>query len=356
MNSILFCDDSEKDEAIALAKTAGHSIVDVLKKPKVPNPNYYIQEDKLKYIRDHKEKIDTVIIFDILKPRHFTNLMRELGVSIKILDKILLILEIFSLHAGSKEAKLQIELARLRHELPIIKDIYKKAKLTEQQGPLGAGTYGIFPIIKLYERKINKIKKELEELKKSREMQISRNGNGFFKVAIVGYTNAGKTSLFNALTGLSQKVDNSMFTTTAPKRYAVNIGLDGKRIEFIDTVGFIRGIPPQIVEAFFVTLSEAKYADALLLVIDGSQSVDNIVEIIKSSFDVLREIGIYGKPLLLVINKIDKISFQEFQEKVKLSFTLAKELYNPVISVIGVSALKGININALRDLLLKLEN
>ncbi len=354
-SAILFCNEDERDEAIALAKTAGYNIINIFKKPKVPNSKYYIQEDKFKYIKEYKGDLDAIIIFDELKPRQFSNLMKEFGVSIKILDKILLILEIFSLHAGSQEAKLQIELARLKHELPIIKDIYRKTKLKEQQGPLGAGIYGVLPLIRLYERKINKIKKELEELKKSKEIQINRNGDGIFKVAIVGYTNAGKTSIFNALTGLSQKVDNSMFTTTSPKRYGIHLSKD-KKVILIDTVGFIRGIPPQIIEAFFVTLSEAKYADTLLLVIDGSQSTENITEVVKSSFSVLREIGIYGKPVILVINKIDQITQEDLNEKMKIALSLAKELYNPVIDVVGVSALKGYNLDLLRDRILKLMN
>lgn len=260
-------------------------------------------------------------------------------------------MEIFALHAGSKEAKLQIELAKLRYELPILKDIYKNTKITEQQGPLGAGVYGVESTIRLYQRRIVKIRKELEELKKVRENQIKRNN--YISIAIVGYTNAGKTTIFNYLTGLNQKVDNSMFTTTSPKRYA--IPLDGRKIMLVDTVGFIRGIPPQIVEAFFVTLSEARYANALLLVLDSSLSTTMLLEMLQSSLEILRELGVSGKPMVIALNKVDRNkNDEELNEKIALIKEESNLLYTPIIDVIPVSALKGINMNLLREKLLAL--
>ncbi|BFH73368.1 GTPase HflX [Sulfurisphaera javensis] len=349
MKAILFTAEEYKDEALSLAETALYDVVKIYKLPKKPNPNFYIQKDKLEEIKK-LDDVDTIIVFDLLKSRHFINLNKEL-LGKKILDKVLLLLEIFALHAGSKEAKLQIELARMKYELPILKDLYKKTKITEQQGPLGAGVYGVESAIRLYQRRIVKIRKELEELKKIREDQIKRTN--FNSIAIVGYTNAGKTTIFNYLTGLNQKVDSSMFTTTSPKRYA--IPLDGKKILLVDTVGFIRGIPPQIVEAFFVTLSEAKYANALLLVLDSSLSSTLLVEMLQSSLEILRELGISGKPMIIALNKIDKnANDNELREKIDLVKELSSTLYTPVIDVIPVSALKGINMNLLRDRLLTL--
>ncbi|BFI75300.1 GTPase HflX [Sulfurisphaera ohwakuensis] len=349
MKAILFTADEYKDEALSLAETAFYEIAKIYKIPKKPNPNFYIQKDKVEEIKKLND-IDAIIIFDLLKSRHFINLNKEL-LGKKILDKVILLLEIFALHAGSKEAKLQIELAKLKYELPILKDMYKKAKITEQQGPLGAGVYGVESTIRLYQRRIVKIRKELEEIKKAKEDQIRRVN--FNSVAIVGYTNAGKTTIFNYLTGLNQKVDSSMFTTTSPKRYAIPI--DGKKIMLVDTVGFIRGIPPQIIEAFFVTLSEAKYANALLLVLDSSLSSTLLVEMLQSSLEILRELGISGKPMIIALNKIDKNNEEkEVEDKVNLVKELANSLYTPIIDVIPVSALKGINMNILRDKILAL--
>ena len=349
MKAVLFTPEDYRDEAISLAETALYEVVKIYKIPKKPNPNFYIQTDKLEEIKNMND-IEAVIIFDLLRSRHFINLNREL-LGKKILDKVLLLLEIFALHAGSKEAKLQIELARLRYELPIIKDMYKRSKITEQQGPLGAGVYGVESMIRLYQRRITKIKKELEDLKNIREEQIRRTN--FDTVAIVGYTNAGKTTIFNYLTGLNQKVDSSMFTTTSPKRYA--IAVDSKKIMIVDTVGFIRGIPPQIIEAFFVTLSEAKYANGLILVLDSSLSDTMILEMLQTSLQTLRELGVSGKPMIIALNKIDKnLDKNEIEEKVELVKKVSSSLYSPIIDVIPVSALKGINMNILRDKILEL--
>ena len=346
MKAVLFVDKEFEDEAISLAESALYEVVKVFPLPKKPNPNFYLQKDKIEQIKN--DSVDAVIIFDLLKSRHFIGLYKELPTK-KILDKVLLLLEIFALHAGSKEAKLQIELARLRYELPIVKDMYKRAKMTEQQGPLGAGTYGVEATIRLYQRRIVKIRQELEQLRKAKEEQIRKAD--FKKIAIVGYTNAGKTTLFNALTGLNQKVDSSLFTTTSPKRYAIPLKVDGKmeKVLLTDTVGFIRGIPPQIVEAFFVTLSEAKYADALVLVLDASISDTMIIEMLTSSMEILRELGISGKPMIIALNKIDLVSSEDVENKRILIKRLAEEMYSPIVDVVPISALKGINLNYLKE-------
>ncbi|MFP3205069.1 MAG: GTPase HflX [Metallosphaera yellowstonensis] len=345
MRAVLFASEDYLDEAMSLAESAGYDVIDIYKLPRKPNPSFYISKDKVDKLIE-RDNVEGVIIFDTLAPRHFINLNKLLFKK-KIVDKVLLLLEIFALHAGSKEAKLQIELARLKHELPIIKDAYSRAKKSEQQGPLGAGVYGVESQIRLFSRKINRITKELEHVKKFREAQVVRTREeGIPYVAISGYTNAGKTSIFNALTNLRQATDSSMFTTTSPKRYLITH--NKKRVMLVDTVGFIRGIPPQIIEAFFVTLSEIKYASALLMVFDISLEESMIVEMIRSSFAILRELGISGKPLLVVANKVDLLE-GSYEEKLKLIRGLAEEYYNPVIDSILVSAKTLFNINTLRD-------
>ncbi|QGA54930.1 GTPase HflX [Sulfolobus sp. E5-1-F] len=341
----LFVSEEFKEEAIALAEGADHKIVRIYKLPKSPNVKFYIQYDKLQQIKNDEE-ISTLIIFEELKPRHFINLRKELKGK-EVLDKILLLLDIFALHAGSKEAKMQIELARLKYELPIIKETYTKSKIGEQQGPLGAGTYGVESIIKFYKRRINKLMKELENIKVFKEKSIESNKrNNIPSVGIVGYTNSGKTSLFNSLTGLTQKVDTKLFTTMSPKRYGISI--NNRKIMLVDTVGFIRGIPPQIVDAFFVTLSEAKYSDALILVIDSTFSENLLIETLQSSFEILREIGVSGKPIIVALNKIDRIN-GDLYKKLDLIEKLSKELYSPIFDVIPISALKRTNLELLRD-------
>jgi len=172
-------------------------------------------------------------------------------------------------------------------------------------------------------------------------------------IAIAGYTNAGKTSIFNALTGLDQKVDNSMFTTTSPKRYSIKV--DSKKILLVDTVGFIRGIPPQIIEAFFVTLSEIKYASGILMVVDISLPDLTLIDMIKSSFNIIREIGVSGKPIIMVANKVDKVhDTTDVIRKLDIISKLSNELYFPIVDVISTSATKLYNIDLLREKTLKL--
>ncbi|ABP96415.1 MULTISPECIES: GTPase HflX [Metallosphaera] len=350
MKATLFVSQDFADEAVSLLETAGYEVEKTYPLPSKPNRLYYIPQDKLKLLQD--QETDAVVVFDLLSPRHFINLNRSLNGK-KVLDKLLILLEIFALHAGSKEAKLQIELARLKYELPIIKDIYSKTKISEQQGPLGAGTYGVESALRLYNRKISKITKELEGLKKFREMQMQNRREEFPYVAITGYTNAGKTSIFNALTGLNKPTDQSMFTTTAPKRYAIPIG--SKKVTLVDTVGFIRGIPPQIIDAFFVTLSEIRYANALLLVVDISLEDSLLLEMTRSSFEILRELGISGKPMIIVGNKADLVDGRS-KEKMDMVYSLSDNLYSPVVDAILVSAKKGWNLDSLRDKIFSLVN
>jgi GTPases len=140
VKAILFTPKEYEDESVSLAETAGYEVIKVYYIKGETNPKYFVGQDKVEELKN-SDSFDTLIIFDGLKSRHFINLQKEFPQK-KILDKIFLLLEIFALHAGSAEAKLQIELARLNHELPILKDLFRKAKLGEQQGLLGSGVYG----------------------------------------------------------------------------------------------------------------------------------------------------------------------------------------------------------------------
>ena len=340
MKAVLFTYKKYLEESLALSETAGYDVKEVYYIKGETNPNFFIGFDKVEKLKE--KDFDALIIFDTLKSRHFIHLQKELPGK-KIVDKVFLLLEIFALHAGSKEAKLQIELARLKHELPIVKDVYRRTKLGEQQGLLGAGIYGVEPQLRLYERKIARLKEDLEKLRKINESRSEeRRKSADLAVAIAGYANSGKSTLFNALVKGNQKVDNSMFTTTSPKRKAVH--LDNGKVLFIDTVGFIRGIPPEIVESFYVTLSEIKYADYILLLFDVTQDLDQLEEMVRSAFRTLREIGISGKPVLICLNKADLVPEEEVRVKSEAVSNIASQLYSPIDGVLAISALKGYNL------------
>jgi GTP-binding protein HflX len=344
VKAILFTPKDLESESLGLAETAGYEVVKVYYIKGEVNTKYFIGQDKLEELKS-RDGYEALIVFGELKSRHFISLQKELPGK-KIVDKVFLLLEIFALHAGSTEAKIQIELARLNHELPILKDLYRRSKMGEQQGLLGAGAYGVEPQIKLYKRKIVRIKEELRKLKELNEKRSQeRSSSVGFTVAIAGYANSGKSTLFNVLTGGNQKVDKSLFTTTSPKRKATTIG--GEKVVFVDTVGFIRGIPPEIVESFYVTLSEIKYSDLILMLFDVSQDAETLIDMLQSAIRTLRDIGVSGKPMIICLNKIDLDP--DYQDKIKVVQEKANELYSPVLDVIPISALKGINIELLRD-------
>jgi GTP-binding protein HflX len=336
LTSLLFVREEEEEEALALSKTAGYEVSEVLRLPNHPNYKYFIGEDKLSLISD---RVKNLIVFDLPKPRQVLNIIKVFP-KVRVVDKAQLILEIFALHAGSKEAKLQIEMAKLKHEAPLVREWVKRVRSGEQQGPLGAGMYEAESYFRLMKRRTTRIRRELLEIKERVDRQIYKQKEfGMPQIAILGYTNAGKTSIFNAITGLKMKVNDSLFTTMSPKRYAISA--KGRKVVLVDSVGFIRGIPPQIIDA-----------DGILLVADSSVAENRLVEMVGESFNIMRDIGVSGKPLIIALNKADKA--KGIHDKVTLIKEKACSIYSPIIDVIPTSAIKGTNLDKLMEALLSL--
>lgn len=333
-------------EAEELCETANYQVIFKLLKGKRIDKNYYLNKNELSLLKNKDLDSTTLIIYDLLKPRQFSNLMRELGV--EVLDKVLLLLNVFALHSGSKEAELQIELARLKYEMPIIKYIINISKRKELQGPIGGGKYGFDKYYKMYRTREARIKTELWKIKdRNTKLIENRKVNGLKQVVLAGHTNAGKTSIFNKLTQLNMPTGEDLFTTITPKRRKISIA--GLNFLLVDTVGFITDVPPQIIESFHLTLAELMFSDVILYVLDSSLSEDKLTSRIKSGFQSMREIGISGRPLLLLLNKIDLISPVELERKIKLSLDISKKLFNPIINVIPISARTGKNFELLKD-------
>lgn len=288
-----------------------------------------------------------VYVYDVLSPRHVSYLMKELKVSVE--DRVMLILDVLAEHAGSKEAKIQIEMAKLRHQLPLIRDWVRRVKLGELPGFLGPGGYAIDAYYTHVRRRIAKLKKELERIRKVKDTERSRREErGFKHVAIAGYTNAGKTTLFNRLTGERRATGPELLTTTSTKAKMVPIG--NSRAVFIDTVGFIRDIPPEIVEAFYATLKEISTASAVILMLDSYDNEGAFLMKLRESLRILIRIGYVGKPLIVTLNKIDLV--QDDYVK-KLGELVEGELKGGLWSyrVVAISALKGVNIDLLKKVL-----
>jgi GTP-binding protein HflX len=327
------------DEELALVKTlySDREIVGYEVIRSQPRKTY-LSSKKIEELK--ALEFDKLIVMDRLKPSQLINLVRE--IKRDVVDRVLLILEIFAAHAGSREAQLQIELAKLKYTLPLVKEAIRYAKLGELHGFLGAGRYGYEKYYLMLKKKEVRLRRETENLRLVRDLQRrARRDLGLPHVVIVGYTCAGKTSLFNAITNLALPVGPEPFTTLTPKAYRVNY--EDVSFILIDTVGFIRDVPPEIIEAFYATLEEVAESDLIINVVDISKPVYSILEEIKTGREILRKIGAHGKPVIYALNKIDKVS-----PSIPVLEEVAKYIGSSD-AIIPVSCTKGININVLLE-------
>ncbi|ADB33729.1 GTP-binding proten HflX [Kribbella flavida DSM 17836] len=296
-----------------LAETAGSEVLDgVIQRRKKPDPATFIGSGKVSDLRNLVASLgaDTVIADGELAPAQLRNLEDKLKV--KVVDRTALILDIFAQHAKSKEGKAQVELAQLQYMKQRLRGW--GGNLSRQAGgrvgAAGGGIGGRGPgetKIETDRRRINtkisKLRRELKEMKGTRTtMRQERRRHSVPSVAIAGYTNAGKSSLLNAITGAGVLVENALFATLDPTTRKTTTA-DGRVYTFTDTVGFVRHLPHDIVEAFRSTLEEVADADLLLHVVDGSHP-DPLAQI-QAVREVLHEIGATDVPEIIVINKGD---------------------------------------------------
>jgi len=348
-STVLVVPKSEKrfiDEIIALVREAGYEPIHVIYVSE-SNSACYLGKGKLdelaKLTADNNLK--SVVIYDDVKPRHVFCLKKRLGFDVEILDKTLLILKIFESHAGSRDAKIQIELARLRHTLPIVKEFINKAKTGELPGFLSSGEYLTESYYKHIRRRISRLTKELEYIRRVREQTRDNQSIAFIRVAITGYTNSGKTSLFNALTNLNKPTGTELFTTLTPKSYVVKIC--STKIMFIDTIGFVRGIPVGIVEAFRAVLEEINFSDIVILVLDVSDNDEYMKEKLDSAISILKNLGSLAKPLIVVANKMDLVDEQSLNRKLKIISDHIEHMKADAV-IVPISALKRLNLDLLK--------
>jgi GTP-binding protein HflX len=334
------------NEIISIAREAGYDIKEVVYVKKVSS-KCYLTPGVLEKVRNtiKSNGVKKVCIYDELKPRHVTCLMKELNVD--VVDKVMMILNVFQQHAGSREALLQIEIARLKHQLPLIRDWVRRVKLGELPGFLGPGRYAIDVYYKHITKRIARLYKELEKLRERRlREREARKKQGFIHIAIVGYTNAGKTTIFNVLTNLSKPTGVEMFTTLSPKSYLVKVC--NYNVVVVDTIGFIKGIPLDIIEAFKAVLEEISTADAIMLIIDGSKDFNQLELELRTAFSILRDTGSITRPMIIAINKLDLID-DGLEEKVNIAKSIASEYQAFLVDIVFISALKRINVDNLKE-------
>lgn len=300
------------EELAELAATAGGEVIgEGIQKLETPNAATYIGKGKADefsgYCKQHD--IDTVIFDDELSPAQSRNL--EKVFNCKILDRTALILDIFAQRARTREGKLQIELAQLQHLLPRLTRFW--GHLSRQKGGIGMrggeGESQLEADRRKTQERIDKITEELDAVRRQRNTQrAARQRQNWPIASIVGYTNAGKSTLLNRLTGADVLAEDILFATLDPTTRRLRLPTN-QNVLLTDTVGFIRKLPHGLVEAFKATLEEVVRADLLLHVVDASHPLAD--EQIQSVDAVLKEIGADGKPTLMVFNKTDQLSSAE---------------------------------------------
>ena len=310
-----------------LAKTLGVKEVRELYCPiKKITAATYIGSGKVEEIKEivAAENIDVVIFDDVITPNQQKNV--ENVVKVPVLDRTEVILEIFGLHARTKEAMLQIEMAKIRHQLPRLKRMW--THLSRQRGGAvssrGAGEKQIEVDKRLLKQKLRSIEREIKEVVRAREQnRKSRLKSGIPTFSIVGYTNAGKSTLLNALTGSEVLVEDKLFATLDTTARAYKLP-NRSKIVLVDTVGFIRKLPHSLVKAFRSTLEEVCFTDVLIHLIDCSKkgSMDRF----QATMEVLKELGIKDKPIMVVLNKVDLLKSKEQVRKFNI-------VYDNVIAV-----------------------
>jgi GTP-binding protein HflX len=296
-------EDDPLEELEGLAKTAGARVVaGMMQRREKPDAGAYLGSGKVEELKRLVEAHDAdVVIFDNdLSPGQNRNLEKALGV--KVVDRTEVILDIFATHAQTYEARLAVELAQLEYSLPRLKRMWTHlSRIKMGIGMRGPGEKQLEVDRRLVEKRIYDLRGELRGIEKRKERQVAGRGD-HMTVSLVGYTNAGKSTLMNALTGAGVKAEDKLFATldTRTRRWQLpNWG----PVLLSDTVGFIRHLPHRLIASFKATLEEARCADLLLHVADASSV--NVCEQIAAVYEVLHELEIDAKDTLLVFNKID---------------------------------------------------
>lgn len=299
------CGEESLDELEELAGTAGAVTVGrLVQSREQAHPGTYIGKGKIEELKDRIFELDAtgIICDDELSPAQFRNLEQELEV--KVMDRTLLILDIFASRAFTSEGKIQVELAQLKYRLARLVGLRSSlSRLGGGIGTRGPGEKKLETDRRLIRTRISALKQELVQVEKHRELIRSGRARGNMKtVAIVGYTNAGKSTLLNKLTGSEVLSEDKLFATLDPTTRLLNLQ-DGQQILLTDTVGFIHKLPHHLIEAFKSTLEEAKYADYIIHVVDSSNpQAEMQMHVV---YETLRELGVMGKKIITLFNKQD---------------------------------------------------
>lgn len=301
-------------ELAQLARTAGLQVVgQTSQRLERINPATFIGRGKVEELKElHRMlRFDVLIFDDELSPRQLRELEKALGEDVKILDRTALILDIFARHARTREGALQVELAQYQYRLPRLTRQWQHlsrqtARTAAGVGLRGPGETQLEVDRREIQRRMARIRRELEEVRRHRARYRRRRARaGMPVVAIVGYTNAGKSTLLNALSGAEVLVEDKLFATLDPTTRRVRLP-GGRHALFTDTVGFIQKLPPTLVAAFRATLEEINEADLLLHVVDVTHP--QAVQQSQTVAEILEDLGAGDRPMLVALNKVDRLT------------------------------------------------
>jgi GTPase len=335
--------DQAIKEAISLADAAGYEIIETVTQRQITRSRFGIGRGKAEEVKELVEELrpDVVIFDEVIKPTQMYNLASLSKV--EIVDRERLILEIFEQRASTSESQIQIKLAQLRYDMARAREKVRLARTGEQPGFYGLGKYEADVYYLDIRRRAAVLKKKLEKEETRRQLHRDQRARaGLPTVSLAGYTSAGKTTLFNRLTGESKATDKHIFTTLSTFTRAID--LQGNKVLLNDTVGFISKLPAYLIDAFKSTLDELTYASLVLLVIDISEPTDELARKYSSSLDVINEFKVPETKIIYVLNKVDLATAEDaFDKAGRLRILDSKHVF-------PVSAKTGYNIDQLADL------
>jgi GTP-binding protein HflX len=335
--------DQVVKEAVSLADAAGYSIIRTVTQKQIVKSRFGIGRGKAEEVKELVEELkpDVIVFDEVLKPTQMYNLASLC--KIEIVDRERLILEIFERRASTTESQIQIKLAQLRYDMARAREKVRLARKGEQPGFYGLGKYEADVYFLDIKRRAAVLKKKLEKEETRRQLHRNQRAKaGLPTVSLAGYTSAGKTTLFNKLTGEAKVTGLGLFTTLSTFTRAID--LQGDKVLLNDTVGFISKLPAYMIDAFKSTLEELTYASLVLLVLDISGPMDEIAGKYVSSLDVINEFEVPDTRIIYVLNKVDLTSPEDaFDKAGQLGILDTRR-------VLPVSARTGYNTNQLKNL------
>lgn len=332
--AILITYDNEDSikEAIGLCDAADYKIEKIIRQKFLDKPRYGLGEGKVEELKELVAKIkpDVIIFDEVLRPSQNYNLASALKTN--ILDRESLILEIFARRSTSHESHLQIKLAQFRYEMSRAKEKVRLAKMGEQPGFMGIGMYEVDTYYNDIQNRMKSVKEKLAKMGRQRALhREARRRVGFKTISLAGYTSAGKTTLFNLLTGETKRESPELFTTLSTTTRKITI--DRNEVLMSDTVGFISKLPAYMIEAFKSTLEELKYADVVIVVIDVSDSVMELRKKFRSCAKTLADLEVDPQKTVYALNKSDLVSPEEILQKAEFLGMAESKKWVPVSAV-----------------------